>query len=92
MRLTRVAIRPGSNPAVWNWSSSTVIHTPGKDDNSILKAYGSISRLSWRRKVVEIVAAGMLTKEAKVTLLLHNGLFGSKKGGLAVEAPTIMVD
>jgi len=55
VRLTKAAICMGRHPAVWKRASRVVIHKPGKDDYTMLKAYRSISLLSRMGKVVEKV-------------------------------------
>jgi hypothetical protein len=56
-----------------------VIRKPGKDDYTKLKAYRSISLLSCMGKVVEKVAAELLSEEAEKRGLLSDGQFGSRK-------------
>jgi hypothetical protein len=36
--LMKAAIRTGRHPAVWKWARRVVIHKPGKDRNTKLKA------------------------------------------------------
>jgi len=62
VRLTRAAIRTGRHLAVWKRSSGVVIHKPGEDDYTKLKAYRSISLLSCMGKVVEKVVAELLSE------------------------------
>jgi len=92
VRLTRVAIRTGRHPAVWKRASGAVIRKPGKDDYTKLMAYRSISLLSCMGKVVEKVAAELLSEEAERRGRLSDGQFGSKKGRSAINAVAIMVD
>jgi len=66
--------------AVWKQASGVVIHKPGKDDYTKLKAYLSISLLSCMGKVVENVAAELLSEEAERSGLLSDGQFGIRKG------------
>jgi len=92
VRLTRAAIRMGRHPAVWKRASGVVIRKPGKDDYTKLKAYRSISLLSCMGKVVEKVAAELLSEEAERRGLLSDGQFGSRTGRSAIDAAAIMVD
>jgi len=92
VRLTRAAIRTGRHPAVWKRASGVVIRKPGKDDYTKLKAYRSISLFSCMGKVVEKVAAELLSAEAERRGLLSDGQFGSRKGRSAIDAAAIMVD
>jgi len=57
-----------------------VIRKPGKDDYTKLKAYRSISLLSCMGKVVEKVAAELLSEEAQRRGQLSDRQFGSRKG------------
>jgi hypothetical protein len=92
VRLTTAAFRTGRHPVVWKRASGVVIRKPGKDDYTKMKAYRSISLLSCMGKVVEKVAAELLSEEAKRWGLLSNGQFGSRKGRSAIAVAAIMVD
>jgi len=91
MRLTRAAISTGRHPPVWKRARGVVIRKPGKDDYTKLKACRSISLLSWKGKVVEKVAAELLSEEAERSGLLSDGQFGHRKGRSAIDAAAIMV-
>jgi len=69
-----------------------VIRKPGKEKQTKLKAYCSISLLSCMGKVVEKVVAELLPEEAERRGLLSDGQFGSRKGRSAIAAAAIMVD
>jgi len=92
VRLTKAAIDTGRHPAVWMRASDVVIRKPGNDAYTKLKAYRSISLLSCMGKVVEKVAAELLSEEAERRGLLSDGQFGSRKGRSAIDAAAIMVD
>jgi len=91
LRLTRAAIHTGRHRAVWKRVSGVVIRKPGQDDYTKLKAYRSILLLSCMGKVVEKVAAELLSEEAERRGLLRDGQFGSRKGRSAMDAVAIMV-
>jgi hypothetical protein len=57
-----------------------VIRKPFNDDYSMLKAYRSISLPSCIGKVVQKIAAELLSEEAERRELLSAGKFGSTKG------------
>ena len=63
MRLTRAAFHMRRHPVVWNQASSVVIHKTAKDNYTKPKAYRYISVLSGMGKVVEKVAAELLSEE-----------------------------
>jgi len=88
----KAAICTGSHPAVRKRPSEVVIRKPGKDDNTQLKAYHSISLVSCMGKVVEKVVAELLSEGAEKRGLLSDGQFGSRKGRSAIDAAAIMVD
>jgi hypothetical protein len=79
VRLTRAGSCTRRHPAVWKRASGMVIRKPGKDDNTKLTAYLSISLLSGIGKVVETVAAEVVTEEAKRRGLMSEGQFGRRK-------------
>jgi len=92
VRLTRAAIGTGRHPAVWKRASGVVIRMPGKDDYKKLKAYRSILLLSCMGKVVEKVAAELLSEQVKRSGPLSDGQLGSRKGQSAIDAAAIRVD
>jgi hypothetical protein len=57
-----------------------VIPKPRKDDYTKLKAYRSISLFSCMGKVVEKVAAELVSEETERRGLLSDGQFGIRKG------------
>jgi hypothetical protein len=63
--LTKVAIRTGRHTAAWKLARGVVIHKHGKDNYTKLKAYHSMSLLSWMRKVLEKVVTELLSEEAQ---------------------------
>jgi len=70
--LTRAAIRRRRHPAVWKRASGMLIRKPGKDRNTKLKAFYSISLLSCMGKVVKKVAAELLSEAAERRGLLSD--------------------
>jgi len=65
VRLTRAVIRMGRHSEVWKQASSVVVCKPCKDDYTELMASPSIWLLSCMGKVVEKVAAELLSEEAE---------------------------
>jgi len=92
VRLTRAAIRTRRNPTRRKRASSVVICKPGKDDYTELTAYRSISLLSSMGKVVEKVAAELLSEEGGRMWLLSDGNSGGRKRRSAINAVAIKVD
>jgi len=92
VRLARAAIRTGRHPSVWKRASGVVIRTPGNENYTQLKGYRSISLWSCMGKVVEKVAAELLSDEAEGRGLLSDRQFGSRRGRSAIDTVAIMVD
>ena len=69
-----------------------MIHKPGKDDYTELKAYPSTSLLSGMSKPVEKVVAELLSGDADRRGQLSDSQFGSRKGPSAIDAAAIMFD
>jgi len=84
-------IQTGKHPTVWKRDSSVVIHKPGKDDYTQLKAYRSIPLLSCMGKVVEKVVAELLSDHAERRGLRIHIQIGSRRGRSAIDAASIMV-
>ena len=82
----------GRHQTVWKQGSGVVFRKPGHDDYTTLKAYRSISLLSCLGKVVEKVAAELLSEEAERRGLLSDGQLGTRKGRSVIDAAAIMVD
>jgi len=91
MGLTQAAIRIGRHPAVWNWASREVFRKLGKDDYTKLKAYRSISLLSWVGEVVEEVVAELLSDYGERRGLLIDGPFWSRNWRSAIKAAATKV-
>jgi hypothetical protein len=92
VRLTSVVICTRRHPAVLKWASSVVICKPGKDNYKKLNAYSSISLLSCMGKVVENVAAELLSEKAEKMWPLSDRQFRRGNGPLAIDAAGTMVD
>jgi hypothetical protein len=90
--LTRAAIREGRYPAGCKWASGVVISKLGKDNSTKLKAYRSISLLSYMGKVIEKIAAELLSDEAERRGRLSDRQFWIRKGRSAMDATAIMVE
>jgi hypothetical protein len=68
-----------------------VIHMPGIDNYTMIKAYLSISLLSSIEKVVAKVVAKLLSEETERSWLPSGGQFRSHKGRSAIHAVAIIV-
>jgi len=92
VRLTKTANRMGRHPSVWNQASGVVIHKPGNEDYTQLKANRSTLLLGCMGHVVEKVVAELLPDEAERRGLLSDVQFGCRRGRSAIDAAAIMVD
>lgn len=77
VRMTRTAIRKGRHPVVWKECITVVVRKDGKNDYTKLTPYRSISRLTCVGKVVDILAAELLSEKAERRGLLRDGQLGS---------------
>jgi len=92
VRLMRAAIPVGRHQVIWKQASWVVFPKPGKDDDTKLKAYSSISLPSCMGKVGEIVVAEQRSEEAEQSGLQYDGQFRSRMSRLTIDAAAIMVD
>jgi len=92
VKLAKAVVRTGRHPAMWKRASGVVLCKPGKDDDTKLKAYHSISLLSSLGKVVEKVVAELLAEVAKRRGLLSHSQYGSRRRRSAIDAAAVMVD
>jgi len=80
------------HPVEWKRAGGVVIRKPSKDNYTKRKAFRSISLHSCMGKVVETVAAEMLSEESKRTVPLSDGQFRSRKGQSGINTAAIVVD
>jgi hypothetical protein len=92
LSLGKVAIRMGRNPGAWKRTSEVDIRKPGKDHYTKLKAHRTLLLFSCIRRVVEKVAAELLSEDAERKGLLNDEQFGSRKSWSAIDAVAIMND
>ena len=84
--LVRAHIRLGFHPERWKTARGITIPKPGKDDYSQAKSYRVISLLDCLGKVMEKVAAYLLSNQCERTGALHQGQYGSRSQRSAVDA------
>ena len=84
--LVRGHIRLGFHPEHWKTARGITIPKPGKDDYSQAKAYRVISLLDCLGKVVEKVAAYLISNQCERTGALDRGQYGSRPQRSAVDA------
>ena len=84
--LIRHCFRLGYQPNRWKIAKGIIIRKPNKSNYILAKHYRTISLLNCLGKVVEKVAAEILSKRCERLELLHNGQFGSRKSRGAIDA------
>ena len=86
MALVRGHIRLGFHPEHWKTARGITIPKPEKDDYSQAKAYRVISLLDCLGKVVEKVAAYLISNQYERTGALDSGQYGSRPQRSAMDA------
>jgi ribonuclease HI len=91
LALVRTAIRLGTHPRIWKVAKAVVIPKPDKTDYSLARSYRVISLLNCLGKLVEKVAANLISSYLEKNGLLHQGQFGCRRGRSAVDAVGILI-
>src|SRR5271154_29236 len=86
LALIRQCFYIGYQPIKWKIAKGIVIRKPNKASYILAKSYRIISLLNCLGKVVEKVAAELLSKLCERLELLYNGQFGSRKKRSSIDA------
>ena len=89
--LIRAHIHLGTHPARWKLARGVIIPKPGKDDYGVAKAYWCISLLNCIGKMVEKVAADLISEHCEATQGFHPGQYECRAGHLAVDAVGVAI-
>ena len=89
--LIRAHIRLGIHPVRWKLARGVIIPKPGKDDYSAAKSYRCISLLNCLGKMVEKVAADLISEHCEATQGFHPGQYGCQTGRSAVDAVGVAI-
>ena len=89
--LLRAHIRLGYHPARWKVARGVTIPKPGKDDYGLAKSYRCISLLNCLGKMVEKVAAMLVSAHCERVRGFHPGQYGCRTGRSAVDAVGITI-
>jgi hypothetical protein len=89
--LVQQCFRLGYHPERWKTARGILLRKNNKPDYTLAKAYRIISLLNCLGKVVEKVAAIIISKHCEVLECLHEGQFGSRKQRGAVDAVAMMI-
>ena len=89
--LIRAHIRLGIHPRRWKIAHGVTIPKPGKDDYGLAKSYRVISLLNCLGKMVEKVAAMMVSAHCEATGQFHPGQYGCRARRSAVDAVAITI-
>ena len=84
--LIRAHIRLGYHPAGWKVARGVTIPKPGQDDYSLAKSYRCISLLNCLGKMVEKVAAMLVSAHCERVRGFHPGQYGCRTRRSAVDA------
>ena len=89
--LIRTHIRLGVHPARWKLARGVVIPKPGKDDCSAVKAYRCILLPNCLGKIVEKVAADLISSHCEARGGFHPGQYGCRAKRSAVDAVGVAI-
>ena len=89
--LIRTHTRLGVHPDQWKVARGVTIRKPGKDDYSLAKAYRVISLLNCLGKMVEKVAAMLVSAHCEAQGTSHPGQYGCRAQRSAVDAVAVAV-
>ena len=90
--LLRAHIRLGYHPARWKVARGVTIPKPGRDDYSLAKSYRCISLLNCLGKMVEKVAAMLVSAHCERVRGFHPGQYGCRTGRSAVDAVGVTIE
>ena len=91
VELIRTHIRLGLHPQCWKIARGVTIPKPGKDNYSLAKSYRVISLLNCLGKMVEKVAAMLVSAHCEGTGGFHPGQYGCRIRRSAVDAVGVVI-
>lgn len=91
MVIIRIHIRLGVHPRCLKVAGGVTIPKPGKDDNCLAKAYRVVSLLNRLGKMVEKVAAMMVSAHCEATGRFQPGQYGCRTRRSAVDAVRLAI-
>ena len=89
--LIRIHIRLVLHPQCWKTARGVIIPKPGKDDYGLATSYRVISLLNCPRKMVEKVAAMLVSTHCESTGGFHLGQYGCRMRRSAVDAVGVVI-
>lgn len=89
--LIRTHISLGVHPARWKLARGAIIPKPEKDDYSAAKAYRCISLLNCLGKMVEKVAADLISRHCESTGGFHPGQYGCRMKRSAIDTVGVAI-
>ena len=90
-RPPRVHIRLSVHSRQWKTAREVIIPKPGKDEYGLAKSYRVISFLNCLGKIVEEVAARMLSAHCEAAGRLHPGQYGCRMRRLVADAVSVAI-
>jgi len=89
--LARQCFRLGVHPRTWKTAKGILLRKPNKPDYTLVKAYRVISLLNCLGKVVEKIAAEVISTYCEAAGVLHPGQMGSRKRRSAIDAVACLI-
>ncbi|EED15961.1 reverse transcriptase, putative [Talaromyces stipitatus ATCC 10500] len=90
--LTRQCLRLGIHLCVWKTAKGVLLRKNGKTNYTLASAYRVISLLKCLGKVIEKIAAELITSFAEAQGLFHDGQFGGRTQCSAIDAVACLVE
>ena len=89
--IIRAHIRPGVHPECWKLARGVIIPKPGKDDYSAAKSYRCIPLLNCLGKMVQKVAADLISEYFEASQGFHPGQYGCRTKRSATDAVGVVI-
>ena len=90
--LIAACIRQGYHPRAWRTAKGVVIPKPGKPDYGKARAHRVISLLDTMGKLVERVAAHLISERLEMNHHLHDGQYGGRVRRSTVDAVAVLIN
>ena len=89
--LVRAHIRLGTHPHQWKTARGATIPKPGRGDYGLAKSYRVISLLNCLGKIVEKVAAMLVSAACEIQGTFHRGQYGCRAQRSAVDPVGVVI-
>lgn len=89
--IIRAHIRLGLHPRVWKAARGATIPKPGRRDYGVARSYWVISLLNCLGRIVEKVAAKLVSSHCETRGTFHPGQYGCRSQRSAVDAVGVVI-